>query len=156
MSSYRWIPWSFAGALGVVVAVNGALAYFAVSSSTGLVTAHPFESGNDYNRVLAAAETQDALGWRGTLAFTAAGAGAGEIAVELADRAGQKLSGLAVTALVARPVEPLPDTELRLVEADAGRYRSPVALTRPGQWEVRVVARRGGDVFQFAQRIVVK
>lgn len=156
MSSYRWIPWSFAAALGVVVAVNGALAYFAVSSSTGLVTAHPFESGNDYNRVLAAAEAQDALGWRGRLAFTAAGAGAGEIAVELADRAGRKLSGLAVTALVTRPVEPLPDTELTLVEADAGRYRSPVVLTRPGQWEVRVLARRGGDVFQFAQRIVVK
>jgi nitrogen fixation protein FixH len=156
MSSYRWIPWSFAGALGIVVVVNGALAYFAVSSSTGLVTEHPYESGNDYNRVLAAAAAQDALGWRYTLAFTATGAEAGEIAVELADRAGRKLTGLAVTALVTRPVEPLPDTSLTLVEAEAGRYRSPVALARPGQWEVQIVARSGGDVFQFAQRIIVK
>ncbi|HXZ01191.1 MAG TPA: FixH family protein [Stellaceae bacterium] len=156
MGSYRWIPWSFAGALGVVVMVNGALAYLAVSSSTGLVTEHPFESGNGYNRVLAAAAAQDALGWHGTLAFAAAGAETGEIAVELVDRAGQKLTGLAVTALVTRPVEPLPDTSLTLIEAGDGRYRGPVALARPGQWDVHVVARRGGDVFQFAQRIVVK
>lgn len=156
MSTYRWIPWSFAGALGVVVMVNGALAYFALTSSTGLVTEHPYESGNDYNRVLAAAAAQDALGWRGTLAFTATGAEAGEIAVELADRAGRKLTGLAVTALVTRPVGPLPDTRLALAEAEAGRYRSPVALTGPGQWDVQIVARRGGEIFQFAQRIVVK
>jgi len=78
MGSYRWIPWSFAGALGVVVMVNGALAYLAVSSSTGLVTEHPFESGNGYNRVLAAAAAQDALGWHGTLAFAAAGAETGD------------------------------------------------------------------------------
>ncbi|MGO8916801.1 MAG: FixH family protein [Stellaceae bacterium] len=156
MSTYRWIPWAIAGGLGVVVVVNGALAYFAVSSSTGLVTEHPFESGNDYNRVLAAAAAEDALGWRGTLGFTATGAGAGEIAVELADRAGRKLSGLAVTARVTRPVEPLPATSLTLVEAEAGHYRGPVALTRQGQWEVHVAARRGSDVFDFTQRIIVK
>ena len=156
MSTYRWIPWAIAGALGIVVIVNGALAYFAVTSSTGLVTEHPFEAGNDYNRVLAAAAAEDALGWHGTLGYAATGAGAGEIAVELADRAGQKLSGLAVTAVVTRPIEPLPETDLTLVEADAGRYRSPVALTRLGQWQVHVAARRGSDVFEFTQRIIVK
>lgn len=72
MSSYRWIPWAIAGALGVVVAVNGALAYFAVTSSTGLVSEHPFTDGNTYNRVLDAAAAQDALGWRGLLRFARA------------------------------------------------------------------------------------
>lgn len=156
MGTYRWIPWTFAGALGVVVVVNGALAYFAISSSTGLVTEHPYESGNDYNRVLAAAAAQDALGWHGTLSFASTGDDAGKLSVELADRGGQKLAGLAVTARISRPVEPLPDTDLTLAEAEAGHYRGAVTLARPGQWEVHVVARRGDDVFQFAQRIVVK
>ena len=156
MSAYRWIPWAFAGALGIVVAVNGALAYFAVSSSTGLVTEHPYESGNGYNRVLDAARAQDALGWHATLAFAGDGPARGEVAVALADRAGHPLTGLAVSALVSRPVEPLPDTPLELAEASGGHYRGHVALPRAGQWEVHVVARRDGDIFQFAQRIVIK
>lgn len=156
MSKSRWIPWTFAGALGVVVAVNGALAYFAITSSTGLVTEHPFESGNDYNRVLAAGAAQDALGWRGTLDFTGNGRAEGDLAVAFADRAGQPLAGLAVTAAIVSPVEPLPDTDVALAESPGGRYRGHVALARHGQWEVHVVAHRGGDVFEFAQRIVVK
>ena len=156
MSRYRWIPWAFAGALGVVVVVNGALAYFAVTSSTGLVTEHPYESGNDYNRVLAAAAAEDALGWHGTLDFAGSGDGAGELRVVFADRAGRPLTGLAVTAVIARPVEPLPDTDLSLTEAADGRYRAAVALPRRGQWEVRIAARRGAERFDFARRIVVK
>jgi nitrogen fixation protein FixH len=156
MSTYRWIPWTFAGALGVVVVVNGALAYFAVSSSTGLVTEHPYESGTGYNRVLDAAAESDALGWHGTLGFVAAEGREGELAVALTDRAGRPLDGLSVSAVVTRPVEPLPDLRLPLADAGGGRYHSRLALSKPGQWEVRVAARRGTEIFQFAQRIVVK
>jgi nitrogen fixation protein FixH len=153
MNSYRWIPWAFASALGCVVAVNGALAYFALASSTGLVTEHPYDSGNNYNRVLDAAAAQDALGWRGTLRFAA---GDGEIAAEFTDRAGKPLTGLAVAARLVRPVEPLPDVVLALHERAPGRYVGSIATSRPGQWEVRTTARRDGDRFEFAQRIIVK
>lgn len=156
MSSYRWIPWAIAGGLGVVVAVNGALAYFAVSSSTGLVTAHPYDSGTAYNRVLEAAAAQDALGWRGAIAFVPAGAERGEIVAEFTDRTGQKLAGLAVKVRVVRPVEPLPELVLTLPERMPGRYAGAVALSRPGQWEVRALARRGSETFEVAQRILVK
>jgi nitrogen fixation protein FixH len=156
MSSYRWIPWAFAGALSVVIAVNGALAYFAASSSTGLVSEHPFESGNSYNRVLDAAAAQDRLGWRGSLRVIANDAGRAEIAVQLSDRAGKPLTAASVTARLIRPVEPLPDLVLPLEETRAGRYENAAVLSRRGQWEVRVAARRGEELFQFAQRIVVK
>ncbi|HEX7967541.1 MAG TPA: FixH family protein [Stellaceae bacterium] len=156
MRSYRWIPWAFAGALGVVVAANGALAYFAAVSSTGLVTEHPFAHGNDYNRVLDAAAAQDALGWRGTVRFLAEGAERGEIAAEFADRDGRPLAGLAVTARILRPLEPLPESIVSLSETTAGRYAADVALDRPGQWELRIAARRGADRFEFMQRIAVK
>ncbi len=153
---FRWIPWAFAGALGVVVAVNGALAYFAVSSSTGLVTAHPYDAGNGYNRVLAAAAAQDALGWRGTLRFVSEGAARGRIEAVVTDEAGRPLAGLAVNAQLSRPVEPLPAREMVLAEAQTGHYEAPLTISRPGQWEVHVAARRGGDLYEFVQRIVVK
>ena len=156
MRSYRWVPWAFASALGVVVAANGALAYFAAVSSTGLVTEHPFERGNGYNRVLDAAAAQDALGWRGMVRFLAEGAERGEVAAEFTDRDGRPLVGLAVTARILRPLEPLPESIVSLSETAAGRYAADVALDRPGQWELRIAARRGADRFEFAQRIAVK
>lgn len=156
MKSYRWIPWAFAGALGVVVAANGALAYFAAVSSTGLVTEHPFDRGNSYNRVLDAAATQDALGWRAAVSFRPAGLERGEIAAKFTDRDGRPLPGLRVTARVQRPVEPLPESVVPLSETAAGRYVAAVALDRPGQWEVHIAARLGADRFEFTQRIAVQ
>src|SRR5262249_43192444 len=68
-SNYRWIPWAIAGAFLIVAVVNGALAFFALRSDTGLVSEHPFELGNGYNRVLDAGAAQDALGWHGRVSF---------------------------------------------------------------------------------------
>jgi nitrogen fixation protein FixH len=149
--SYRWIPWAIAGALGVVVAVNGALAYFAVTSSTGLVTEHPFNAGNSYNCVLDAAAAEDALGWHGWLHVAA-----GEVVAELTDRDGQPLRGLAVSARLVRPVGPLADVRLDLSESAPGRYAAAAASERRGQWDMHVTARRGADRFELTQRIIVR
>jgi nitrogen fixation protein FixH len=154
--SYRWVPWAFAGALGVVVAVNGALAYFAVASSTGLVTEHPFDEGNGYNRVLEAGAAQDALGWHGLVRFADGGAGAGELNASFTDHDGHPLEHLTVTAHVVRPVEPLPPVVLSLSETAAGHYTGAALLPHPGQWEVRIAARQGDELYAFAQRIIVK
>jgi nitrogen fixation protein FixH len=154
--SCRWIPWAIAAGLAIVVAVNGALVYFAVSSSTGLVNEHPFELGNGYNRVIEAGAAQDALGWHSDVRFVPAGTGKGEITARFTDRNGRPVTGLSVTAHVVRPVEPLPETTLALPETAAGNYAAAALLARPGQWEVRLAARRGADLFELAQRIVVR
>jgi nitrogen fixation protein FixH len=142
--------------MGAVVAVNLILTYFAFSSSTGLVSKHPFTEGNGYNGILQAGAHQDALGWVGNLAFTATGSRRGAVTVRFTDRAGKPLTGLAVTAHIERPVEPLPATSLPLPETSAGHYEALAEMTRPGQWNVRIAARRGGDLYEFAERIFVK
>ncbi len=152
----RWIPWAFAGALAIVVGVNGALAYFATATAPGLVTEHPFERGNDYNRVLDAAEMQDALGWRVSLRLNAVATGRGELVAELADRSGRPLRGLAVTALLVRPVGPEPEVAATLAEEAPGRYVQTIILDRPGQWEVRIAAQDGSTRVAFARRMVMK
>lgn len=155
-SSYRWFPWGLGGVMAAVVAVNLILTYFAFSSSTGLVSKHPFTEGNGYNDILQAGAHQDALGWKSKLVFTAIGAQQGVIAVNFRDGAGKPLSGLAVTAHIIRPVEPLPAESLRLSETAAGHYEAAAAMSRPGQWDVRIAARRGDDFYEFAERVFVK
>ncbi|HXP74239.1 MAG TPA: FixH family protein [Stellaceae bacterium] len=155
-SKCRWIPWTIAGLFLVVAMVNGALAYFALQSDPGLVSEHPFELGNGYNRVLDAGAAQDALGWRGVVHFAGTTGLKGQIVAELRDPSGAPLSGLSVKAAVVRPVEPLPQQDVVLDASGQGTYSALVTLTRAGQWDVRVTAERGGDVYQFVQRIVVR
>ena len=156
VSNGRWMPWAIMGAFLVVVMANGALAYFAVRSDTGLVSVHPFELGNGYNRVLDAGAAQDALGWHGAVRFIGESGLSGRLVTELHDPASAPLSGLVVKVAVVRPVEPLPEQDLALNASGPGSYAAPLTLTRAGQWDVRVTATRGRDVYQFIQRIVVR
>jgi len=149
----RWVPWVIAAVFVVVAAVNGALAYFALHSDPGLVTAHPFELGNGYNEILAEGEAEAALGWKGSVHFLAAGEHSGTVIAEVRDRAGAAIPGLSVTVDVVRPVEPLPVQRLFL-EASGSGYSASVNLPRPGLWELRVSARRGADTYGYVERIV--
>lgn len=152
----RWIPWAFAGALAIVVGVNGALAYFATATAPGLVTEHPFERGNDYNRVLDAGDAQDALGWRVSLGWNPVAPGRGELVAELADRSGRPLHGLGVTARLVRPLGPTPEMAVMLAEDVPGRYVQTITLDRSGQWDVRIAAEDGSTRCAFTRRLVMK
>jgi nitrogen fixation protein FixH len=154
-SKCRWVPWAIVCAFVFIATVNGALAYFALHSDTGLVTEHPFELGNGYNGILAAGATQDALGWHGTAIFSPdRGRLDGRIIVRLSDGHGTPLDDAAVRVSVIRPIEPLPAQDLTLLGAGAGAYQAPITLARGGQWELRVSAVRGGQVYRFAERVV--
>ena len=152
----RWIPWAFAGGLAIVVGVNGALAYFATATAPGLVTEHPFERGNDYNRVLDAGDAQDALGWRASLRLNRVAPGRGELVAELADRSGRPLRGLGVTARLVRPLGPEREIAITLDENAPGRYAQTIVLDGPGQWDVRIAAEDGSTRFAVARRMVMK
>ncbi len=156
-----WVPWAFAGGLGIVVAANLILVYAAMSSAPGSVAARPFDAGNGYNKVLAQAARQDALGWTAETAYrTIGGSGtarpAGELGVRLRDRAGNPVAGAAIEAQLRRPVGPPDAFELRLIEGPDGSYVALVELPRPGQWDVRIVARRGADTVEEVARIVAR
>jgi nitrogen fixation protein FixH len=154
-SKCRWVPWAIVGAFVIIATVNGALAYFALHSDTGLVAQHPFELGNGYNRVLDDGAAQDALGWRGTAMFSPdRGRLDGRIIVQLRDGHGAPLDDLAVKVAIVRPIEPLPEQDLALLGAGSGVYEAPIVLARGGQWELRVSAARGGQIYQFAKRVV--
>lgn len=152
-----WYPWIFVGMFGVVVSVNGALAYFATSTFTGLQTEGAYEKGLAYNQTLASAEAQEKLGW--TLAphlDAAAIAGGGPLTVTVSGRDGKPVEKLEVVAKLVRPTVSGHDQVVELHEVDAGRYVSEVKLPFPGIWDMKVVATRGADRYQINQRVVLK
>lgn len=153
-----WIPWAFIAFMGVVVAVNGVMVYFAVSTFTGTTVDRAYERGRLYNEVLAEAERQAAFGWRFELRWTpGTEPHAGRLVIAATDRHGAPLEGLAIEGKVLRPLgrpEPIP---LVLTQIGSGRYAVPVRLDGAGQWEVRLAARRGADgPVEFRERIIVR
>jgi nitrogen fixation protein FixH len=153
----RWVPWAIAGAFLVIAAVNGGLVYFALASNTGLADDAAYEDGLAYNAVIAEAARQEALGWQVAIAFNAArkGGHVGEVVVEVRDRDGKPISDLAIRGELVRPVEPLPAVALSLAAEGRGRYAAAVAVPRPGQWNLRLTARREAELYQTGRRIFV-
>jgi len=153
----RWIPWTFAVGMGVVVAVNAGMIWAAVSSFTGTTVARPYERGLAYNGVIALQERQDRLGWRSDVAFLPAtkGARGGRIELRLADRDGQPLTDMRIVGRLERPLEPALAIDLVFRSPGGGRHVADIDLPRAGQWELVADGSRSDGRMRIRQRFVV-
>jgi nitrogen fixation protein FixH len=145
----RWIPWAFAGAMGLVVAVNAVLVYYAISTFTGVTVPRSYERGRGYEAVLAEAARQDALGWTAEVAL-----GAGALRVVATDRDGRPVYGR-VEGVLLRPLE---GTEIPLVFAPTGSGRWSAELEAPqrGLWEARLTLFGPNEAaFDIRRRVMV-
>lgn len=149
---FDWMPWIFALGMLVVVAVNGALVYFAFSSWYGLAADHAYERGRAYNKVLEAADRQEALGWSLTAALRPV-AGGVELVVGLSDRDGRALEGLTVTAVLERPVGQAERRQAALTMQSPGRYVARLNELPRGQWIARIGADGAGAHVVSARRL---
>jgi nitrogen fixation protein FixH len=134
------------GFFGVVLAVNGVFVYLALSSWTGLDTEDAYSRGLAYNDVLAAAEAQRALGWQVDVDIANSAPRTARIAFDARDGAGRAIDGLTVEAQIRRPASDAFDRSVPLAAAEPGSYLGEVTLPRAGNWDVRLVARDGGEV----------
>jgi len=150
------IPLAFVGAFAVVAAANGALIYEAFRSQPALVSAKSFEEGRAYNRELAAAARQAALGWSPELELAPRAGEPAELVLRFADRDGGPVESLAIAARLVRAVGRDAAIELAPAETAAGRYVAAVVLPAPGLWQLELVARRGEDEFVLARRITAR
>jgi nitrogen fixation protein FixH len=154
--SGNWIPWTFVAGFALVIAVNGALIWFAVESFSGLTDAHAYQAGLAYNQTLAEAHAQDALGWNADLAVERTPEpDEARVTFTLIDRNGHPIEAESVAADFLRPVAAGKDRSAVLAAKGGGRYSATVPLGLAGQWDVRVVARHDGQVWQMTRRIQV-
>lgn len=158
-----WYPWIFVGAFMVVLSVNVAMLYFSTSTFNGLETRHAFEEGNSYNALIAAEEKQKTLGWSVQLGADSADTGADPLAARLVrlsvttkDAAGAAIEGMEVQVQIRRPTQDGFDQSVSLDPVSPGFYARTVELPMAGQWEVRLMARRGQDSYRLREQIEVR
>ena len=141
-----WIPWLFVAFFVVVIVVNGTMIWYAATSWTGIATSDPYEKGLTYNRNLAAAEAQAALGWRSRLDARLTRGLAAEASFVLTDAQGDAIGDADVEASFERPTSEGVDFKLALPPRGDGSYGASFNLPISGQWRVHITARRAGDL----------
>ncbi len=151
-----YIPWIFVAGFAVVIAVNGVMLHFALSSWTGVQTEQHFLKGLKYNQDLAGARAQAERGWKVTTDFTATEAQKGILALTLHDKHGNLLKDAEVKVAFIRPTSEGHDVRLDLPYLGEGRFAAPVALPLPGQWDLRVEIHHATGDYQDEQRLFVK
>jgi len=151
-----WIPWLIFAGFVLVVAVNGVMVYFAMSSFTGLQTEHYYQRGLAYNDVLADQRAQQALGWSVGIDFRESGDGRGRLTLLAHDRDGRPLDGAGVSVRLVRPVQDGYDMDVTLAGSGNGQYAAEVELPLRGQWEILAHISHSSGSFRTAKRIVAR
>lgn len=134
------------GFFGVIIAVNVTMATYASTTFGGLVVNNSYVANQQFNGWLAAAHSQDRLGWSADAAIIDRRA-----VVRLAG-AGKPLAGAQVTALVEHPLGVVPDVALRFHEAEPGRYVAQSRLPA-GRWRLRLAVTRGAEHADFVKEV---
>jgi nitrogen fixation protein FixH len=141
---------------GAVFAVNGLMAYLAISTFPGDADPSPYEHGLAYEKDIAAAKTQAALGWKVSEHLARDGEGEATIEVRMLDAAGAPVAGLDVKASFNSPRDAKLDQDLTLTESAPGVYSGRLRARR-GQWDVDLeAARDGARLFKSANRVALQ
>lgn len=150
----RLIPWYFAGGMAVVIIANACLIYFAVSTWSGLSVERAYQRGLEYNRAIASAAHQDALGWSIDL-VVAPGAGMPAAIATARGNDGAPLQGLTIELELSRPVGVADVRNVTLQSGEEGRYVADIPGLPRGQWDVKIEARLGTEVWRATRRTVL-
>lgn len=130
---------------GVMIAVNIAFTVFAVKSFPGEQVEQSYEAGLRYNETLAQNEKQAALGWQVEIGFEKNARNEARLVGNWRDKDGAPLTGLNVSALIARPASDVGMRHEDLKGNGPGRYEADLNGLGPGQWKVIMLAVDGNE-----------
>ncbi|CAL8979562.1 hypothetical protein RHODGE_RHODGE_04998 [Rhodoplanes serenus] len=140
----------------LVIGVNGIMMKLAVDTLPGTVVDSAYRASLAYNGEIAAAQAQAARAWRVAAHVERGADSRASVRIEARDGADLPVSGLVVSARLARPTDRRDDRPVRLAERDIGIYRGEAADVPPGQWDLVIEAERGGDrVYLSRNRVVL-
>ena len=128
---------------GVVVAVNFTMAYFAINTFGGTVVDNSYVASQKYNRWLADARAQQALGWSIGVGVDTAR----RVRIDARSPIGPLL-GASVSAVAAHPLGRVPEQRLDFADIGNGGFLASVPLPA-GRYLLRVVVRRDGREARF-------
>ncbi len=140
----RHVAMIFIGFFGTIFAVNGLLAYKAISTFPGLEVKNGYIASQEFNRRLA---DQTRLGWK-----IWADERDGQVILSITGRDGAPVEVADLTAIVGRATEEREDVtpDFRF---DGTVYVAPLELAG-GNWNIRMVA-HAQDGTEFRQRVIL-
>lgn len=147
-----WIPWSFVGLFGVVIAVNAAMIWFAIDSWTGLEREDAYRFGLDYNETLEARAAQKELGWKIRFALDPE---TGALTLGVHDKDDRLLDADQATAFLRRPSDAADDFEQALEKVAKGVFSGAIAWPKAGAWDMRIVIENQEQSFEVVKRVIV-
>lgn len=143
---------------GIIIAVNIVMMRLALSTHTGVVAENTYRKGVKYNEEIAAAERMAMLGWRDQMALAPGG---DKLSIQIRDKDGNAVKGLAIKATIGRPANEKYDLSLTLNETAAGTYEAQMPPRDAGTYvasiEVSDPARaQDGVVYRAKERLWLK
>lgn len=142
-SSWELKGWHVLAALlaffAAIITVNVGFAMVAVNSFPGEDVRRSYLQGLNYNDALAERRRQAALGWQ-VQAVMEGEAGQVRLVVQLRDRNGVPINGVAVSGDLRWPADERLDRTLTFVPEGDGRYVASLTDLRPGCWRLRARA----------------
>ena len=133
---------------GVIFGVNFVMAYLANSTWSGLVVENGYVASQNFDKDLAKAKAQEALGWNVGFSYDKS-----SVKVTFADAKGAKIDTLNLTGKLQRTVTDKEDQVLTFGWMGSGVYSAPARLA-PGLWEVEIDGKGDGvadyhKIFRF-------
>lgn len=143
------------GFFGVVFAINGYMAYEAIHSFSGVVTASSYEAGQLYEHQIEAAAAQDKRGWKVSAHTVRTKDGTFSLSSDFADKDGKPISDLTVTATLMHPISDRDDRKLTLAANGNGSYSGAVPGIAAGKWQLVLVANdaKGEEMFRSENQL---
>jgi nitrogen fixation protein FixH len=149
---WQW-PVLIALSLAFTVGVNVVMLFAAGSDPNGTVVEPDYyRKAVEWDRTMARRAASASLGWSATAELGAAQATSRDLRVVLRDSAAAPITDAEVSATLIHNREASTPVAVTLRAAD-GAYVGAGALAHGGQWEVRVVARRGTARFETSLRV---
>ena len=149
----------FVAMFGTIFAVNGYMAYMAISTFSGVDGEDSYRRGLDYNTTIAAASQQEALGWTANVAALPQRQG---LELVVTDKSGLPMTGQTVHGVIARPSTNRFDRAVTLLETAPGHYQTTfVSPLETGNWIADLtvtspISAREATHFQLRQRLWLK
>ena len=150
MTQRRFTGWHMFAILiamfGTIIVVNLIMAHFAVSTFGGTVVDNSYVATRNYNRWLAEARAQEALGWRVTATLDP------QRRVRIAAVAPTGPIDAGVSAVARHPLGRAPDRAIGFKRTGAGYYVATRALPA-GRWKLKITVTSGKNVARYTEDI---
>lgn len=140
-------PLAVVGVLAITVGANAWLVWKARDPNGAVIEPDYYRKAVAWDSLAARPGRSDALGWSADAAIGPAAGGGARVRATLADSLGAPVAGAAVGLEAVHNLAAATHVHATLAETAPGVYEAEAALGRPGLWELRLTATRGGDVF---------